>query len=44
MKNKKVVTFCPKPQPLVDRSQKQIIEERRTKRKDALNKLKRKDQ
>lgn len=43
MKDKKVVPFCPKPVPLKDRSQKEIIEERREKRDIMLKKLRRKE-
>lgn len=43
MKDKKVVPFCPKPVPLKDRSQEEIIHERRKKRDAMLNKLRRKE-
>lgn len=43
MKEKKIVPFCPKVMPLKDRSQKELIEERRKKRDAMLSKLRRKD-
>lgn len=43
MKNKNVVPFCPKPAALKDRTQKEIIDERRAKREALLEKVRRKD-
>ncbi|WP_263364627.1 hypothetical protein [Paenibacillus peoriae] len=43
MRDKKVVPFCPKPVPLKDLTQREIIEVRRAKRKEILEKTKRKD-
>jgi hypothetical protein len=44
MKGKKIVPFYPKPVPLKDKSQKEIIEERRAKREAWLKKYRRKEQ
>lgn len=43
MRDKKIVPFCPKPVPLKDLTQKEIIEARRVKRNAILGKIKRKD-
>ncbi|WP_281255123.1 hypothetical protein [Paenibacillus herberti] len=42
MKDKKVMPFCPKPVPLQDRSQQEIIELRRELREARLKGLRRK--
>ncbi|WP_262985739.1 hypothetical protein [Paenibacillus sp. PL91] len=44
MKVKKIVPFSPKPVPLKDKYQKDIIEERREKRSAWLKKIRQKEQ
>jgi hypothetical protein len=44
MKDKKIVSFRPKPAPIKDKSQQELIGERREKRETWLKKIRRKEQ